>query len=378
MASANIPQQQQRLLSTITGNGQLVLSLENIPVPTPAPNEVLVRIDAAPINPSDLALLLGPADTSNILVGGTADSPTATLPVPEAFLKSLSKRLDIPMPVGNEAAGVVVATGEQTTHLLGKTVGIAGGDMFCQYRCVAEHNCLIMNEGTTAKEAASCFVNPLTSLSMVETMRLEKHTALVHTAAASNLGQMLVKICQQDKVPLVNIVRSEQQVQLLQELGAQYICNSSAPTFMEDLVAALIETGATLAFDAIGGGKLASQILTAMEIAITRDSPEYSRYGSSIHKQVYVYGGLDMAPIVLNRAFGMAWGVGGWLLTPFIYRMGQERFKQLRQRVANEIHTTFASHYTKEITLAEALQPDIIQDYNRKATGEKFLIIPNG
>jgi len=376
MTINSIPSTQLRLTSNITSAGKLILSLETIPVPEPAEHEVLVRIEAAPINPSDLALLVGPADISTLQASGTQDNPTITMDVPESLLKPMAKRLDTPMPVGNEAAGVVVTAGAKASHLLGKTVGIAGGDMYCQYRCIPATNCLVMNEGTTAKEAASCFVNPLTSLSMVETMRMENHKALVHTAAASNLGQMLVKICQADDVPLVNIVRNEQQVAILKQLGAQYICNSSSPDFMQSLVTALIETGATLAFDAIGGGKLASQILTAMEIAINHDAKEYSRYGSSVHKQVYVYGGLDLSPIVLNRAFGMAWGVGGWLLTPFITRMGMERFLQLRQRVANEVNTTFASHYTQEISLAETLNKEIILGYTKQATGEKYLITP--
>lgn len=376
MTTPTIPATQQRLVSTLASNGQLTLSLETIPVPTPADHEVLVRIDATPINPSDLALLIGPADVSSLRIAGSQANPVAIMDVAPALLKALAPRLDKPMPVGNEGAGVVVAAGKNAQPLLGKMVGVAAGDMYCQYRCVPAAQCLVMNEGTSAQAAASCFVNPLTSLSMVETMRMEGHKALVHTAAASNLGQMLVRICKADGVPLVNIVRSESQVKLLQALGAEFICNSSAPSFKQDLVEALSTTGATLAFDAIGGGQLASQILTSMEIAINRNSPDYSRYGSSVHKQVYIYGGLDMNPIVLNRNFGMAWGVGGWLLTPFIGRMGMDRFKQLRQRVADEIHTTFASHYTRQLSLAEALSADAISGYSKQATGEKYLILP--
>lgn len=372
MSTQSVPKSQLQLFSTLTSAGKLVLSLETVPVPTPADNEVLVRVDAAPINPSDLALLTGPGDTATI----QTEPQRATMDVPEGLLKPLAKRLDQPMAVGNEAAGLVVAAGKDATHLIGKVVGMAGGDMYCQYRCVPAQTCLVMNDGVTAREAASCFVNPLTSLSMVETMRMEKHKALVHTAAASNLGQMLVKICKADNVPLVNIVRNAKQVEILKQLGAEFICNSSEPGFMQDLVAALEKTGATLAFDAIGGGTLASQILTAMEIAITRGEESYSRYGSSVHKQVYVYGGLDLSPIVLNRSFGMAWGVGGWLLTPFIYRMGQERFQQLRQRVADEIKTTFASTYTQELSLADVLTQNAILGYTKQATGEKYLITP--
>jgi NADPH:quinone reductase len=376
MSTPSLPATQRRLISTITASGQLRLQLETVPVPTPADHEVLIRVDAAPINPSDLFLLTGPADLSTLRSEGDRNNPVAIMDVPPHLLKTLSARLDKPMPVGNEGSGVVVAAGKKAQALLGKLVGVAAGDMFCQYRCAPATHCIVMNEGTTAQQAASCFVNPLTSLSMVETMRMENHKALVHTAAASNLGQMLVRICKADGVPLVNVVRNDKQVNILRELGAEFICNSSAPTFKQDLLEAVSATGATLAFDAIGGGQLASQILTAMEIAINRTATEYSRYGSSVHKQVYIYGGLDMNPIMLNRTVGFAWGVGGWLLTPFIGRMGPERFLQLRKRVADEITTTFASHYTQELSLADALGAAAIQGYTRQATGEKYLILP--
>lgn len=376
MSTSSLPSTQRRLISTITSSGQLRLQLETVPVPTPADHEVLIRVDAAPINPSDLFLLTGPADLATLRSEGDSINPVAVMDVPPHLLKTLSARLDKPMPVGNEGSGVVVAAGKKAQALLGKLVGVAAGDMFCQYRCAPATHCIVMNEGTTAQQAASCFVNPLTSLSMVETMRMEHHKALVHTAAASNLGQMLVRICKADNVPLVNIVRNDKQVNILRELGAEFICNSSAADFKQQLLAAVSATGATLAFDAIGGGQLASQILTAMEIAINRTATEYSRYGSSVHKQVYIYGGLDMNPIVLNRNVGFAWGVGGWLLTPFIGRMGPERFLQLRQRVADEIATTFASHYTQELSLADALGAAAIQGYTRQATGEKYLILP--
>ena len=261
----------------------------------------------------------------------------------------MAARFDQNLPVGNEGAGIVEAAGKGAEHLIGKVVGVAGGAMYSEYRCLPAMSCLEMNEGTSPEQAASCFVNPLTALGMVETMRLEDHTGLVHTAAASNLGQMLVKICSQEDIPLVNIVRKEEHVELLKSLGAKYVCNSSQDTFMEDLVNALVETGSTLGFDATGGGKLASQILTAMEIAANKTATEYSRYGSDQYKQVYIYGGLDRNPTTLTRSFGFSWGLGGWLLTPFIGRIGQERFGELRQRVANEIDTTFESSYSKVI-----------------------------
>ncbi len=367
----------KELRTRITAEGKLVMSLETVPMPKPKDDEVLIRVEASPINPSDLGLLIGPADVATLQVGGTDEFPVVTMNVPENMMKMVSARVDLSLPAGNEGAGIVVAAGANAESLIGKTVGVAGGGMYSQYRCVAASNCLVMHEGTTPAEGASCFVNPLTALGMVETMKLENHTGLVHTAAASNLGQMLVKICLNDDVPLVNIVRRSEHVELLKSLGARYVCNSSEPDFMEELIQALVETGATLGFDATGGGKLTGQILTAMEVAANKTAGEFSRYGSTIHKQVYIYGGLDRNPTVLNRAFGMAWGIGGWLLTPFIQRVGGEKFEELRQRVADEIKTTFASHYTKEVSLAEALQAESVNVYAKQATGEKYLINPS-
>jgi NADPH2:quinone reductase len=235
----------------------------------------------------------------------------------------------------------------------------------------------VLPEGTTPAEGASCFVNPLTSLGMVETMRREGHTALVHTAAASNLGQMLNKICLKDGVDLVNIVRKPEQETLLRELGAKYVCNSSSASFMDDLTQALTTTGATIAFDAIGGGKLAGQILTCMEAAAVRKMTEYSRYGSTTFKQVYIYGGLDRGPTELTRNFGFSWSLSGWLLTPFLQKIGAAATQKLRERVIAELKTTFASHYTKVVSLPEALQPEAIAAYTKIGTGEKFLINPN-
>ena len=282
------------------------------------------------------------------------------------------------MPVGNEGAGTVIGAGESddAQALLGRTVSLAGGAMYSQYRSVDASQCLLLPEGTPARLGASSFVNPLTALGMVATMRNEGHAALVHTAAASNLGQMLVRLCAEEQVPLVNIVRRPEQETILRSLGAVYVCDSSSSSFMQDLIAALSETSATLAFDATGGGSLASQILTAMEAASNANAAEYSRYGSTTHKQVYIYGGLDRGPTVLTRNFGFAWGVGGWLLTPFLQKLGPEAFTGLRQRVANELTTTFASTYTREISLHEALDPEVIAVYARQATGEKFLITP--
>ena len=359
--------------SEITSDGNLKISLEQVAKPEPKEGEVLIKIEASPINPSDLGLLLGPADVSSLKVSDCV----AQMKVPEALLRSVQARLDQSLPVGNEGAGVIESAGKGAEDLIGKVVGVAGGSMYSNYRCLPASACLVMNEGTTSKESASCFVNPLTALGMVETMRMEDHTALVHTAAASNLGQMLIKICNQDDINLVNIVRKEEHVTLLKDLGAKHVCNSSDQNFMEQLIDALIETGATLGFDATGGGKLSGQILTAMEIAANKTATDYSRYGSDSYKQVYIYGGLDRSPTTLTRAFGFSWGLGGWLLTPFIGKIGQEKFQELRQRVADEISTTFHSSYTNEIALEEVINEENILQYSKQATGEKYLITPS-
>ena len=368
-----------QLRSLIRKSGELEVSLAEVAIAEPAADEVIVRVEATPINPSDLGLLFGAGDMANAKASGTAQQPVITAPVPEAAMRAMAGRLDESMPVGNEGAGTVVKTGssDAAKALLGKTVAMIGGAMYAQFRTMKVRDCLVLPAGATAADGASCFVNPLTSLGMVETMRREGHKALVHTAAASNLGQMLNKICIKDGVALVNIVRNAEQAALLRGIGAKYICDSTAPTFMEDLTQVLVETGATLAFDAIGGGKLAGQILTCMEIAANKTAKVYSRYGSDVYKQVYIYGGLDTGPTVLNRAFGMTWGIGGWLLFPFLQKIGPADGARLRQRVVDELKTTFASHYTRVISLQETLQLPNIAIYNKRATGEKFLINPN-
>ncbi len=368
-----------QLRSLIKKSGELEISLVDVPTPEPGPDEVVVRVEASPINPSDLGLLVGAADLTTARASGTSDSPVITAKVSEAGIKAMAARLDESMPVGNEGAGVVIRTGssDAAKALMGKTVAMIGGAMYAQYRCLKVAECLPLPAGTTPAEGASCFVNPLTALGMIETLRREGHKALVHTAAASNLGQMLNKICLKDGIGLVNIVRSPQQAEILRKIGAKHIVDSNAPGFTDDLTSALAETGATLAFDAIGGGTLAGQILTCMEIVINRTAKVYSRYGSNVHKQVYIYGGLDPGPVVLNRAFGMAWGVGGWLLFPFLMKIGAADGARLRQRVVDELKTTFASHYTQTVSLQEALQLDHIAVYAKRATGEKYLINPN-
>jgi NADPH2:quinone reductase len=377
--NADLPDRALELRSLVTSHGTLELSLHDVPVPSPAGDEVLVRVEASPINPSDLGVLIAGADMSTATVAGTPERPVVTATLSAAALQGLSARVDKPLPVGNEGAGTVVAAGPSSAAqaLVGKSVGIAGGGMYTQYRAVDAFACLALPEGTTPKDGASSFVNPLTALGMLETMRREGHSALVHTAAASNLGQMLVKLCIKDAVPLVNIVRKPDQEDLLRSLGAVHVCNSASPTFSSDLIEALKATSATIAFDATGGGTLASQILSGMEQAANATAKEYSRYGSTVHKQVYIYGGLDTRPTTLTRDFGMAWGVGGWLLTPFLSSIGAEGFGRLRARVAAELTTTFASTYTREVSLAGMLRPDAFHAYVKRATGEKFLVAPN-
>ena len=376
--TADLPDQALQLRSMVTAQGTLELSLHDVALPSPAANEVLVRVEASPINPSDLGVLIAGADMSTATVAGTPEHPIVTAKLGEGALKGLSARVDASIPVGNEGAGTVVAAGSSSAAqaLVGKTVGIAGGAMYSQYRAVDASACLVLPEGATAKDGASSFVNPLTALGMLETLRREGHSALVHTAAASNLGQMLVKLCIADGVPLVNIVRKPDQEELLRSLGAVHVCNSESPSFSTDLVEALKATSATIAFDATGGGTLASQILSGMEQAANATATEYSRYGSSVHKQVYIYGGLDTHPTTLTRDFGMAWGVGGWLLTPFLQSAGAETIGRLRARVAAELTTTFASSYTREVSLAGMLKPDAFHAYVKRATGEKFLVTP--
>ena len=378
MATA-IPTTALQLRSLVKSGGQLELSLASVAVPVPKPDEVLIRIEATPINPSDLGLLFGTADMGSARASGTAAQPVVTADIPAALMKAMAGRLDESMAVGNEGAGTVVAAGEseEAQALLGKTVAILGGAMYAQYRAMKAKACLVLPAGTTAAEGASCFVNPLTSLGMTETMRREGHTALVHSAAASNLRRMLNRICLADGIKLVNIVRSGAQAELLRGAGAAFVCDSSSPAFIDELTDALVASGASIAFDAIGGGKLAGQILGCMETAINRSAKEYSRYGSSVHKQVYIYGGLDTGPTTFNRGFGMAWGVGGWLLTPFLQKIGFAGAQKLRERVVAELGTTFASRYTKEISLAQALSVEEIAVYGKRSTGAKYLINPN-
>ena len=368
-----------QLRSTVKADGELEITLIDQAIPAPADDEIVVRVDATPINPSDLGLLFGPADLSTLKVAGTAERPVVTARIPERAMPAMAARVGRRMPVGNEGAGVVVDAGASPAAqaLQGRLVAMIGGAMYAQYRVVKAAEVLPLPAGATAADGASCFVNPLTSLGFVETMRLEGHTAIVHTAAASNLGQMLHRICLKDGIGLVNVVRSPAQVALLRGQGAQHVVDSSAPSFMADLTDAIAATGATLGFDATGGGRLAGQLLTAMEAALNRNATEYSRYGSETLKQVYVYGTLDNGPTEFVRNFGFSWSMGGWLLFPFMKKAGAQTVARMRQRVVDELTTTFASHYSHEVSLAQALSEAAIRRYYARTTGDKYLIVPS-
>ena len=374
----DVPATNLTMLTLVTEGGQLEVSLARVPMPDPKDHEVLVRVQAAPINPSDLGLLFGAADMTTARASERDGLPLVTADIPAGGMRAMAGRLGEAMPIGNEGCGVVVKAGASPAAqaLLGKTVAMLGGAIYAEYRCLPVQMCMVLPDGTNPKDGASCFVNPLTSLAFAETMKMEGHSALVHTAAASNLGQMLVKICAKDSIPLVNIVRSTAQADLLKGIGATHVVDSTAESFMADLTDALVETGATIGFDAIGGGKLAGQMLACMESAAVKRMTTYSRYGSDTFKQLYIYGALDVGPTILNRSFGFSWNLGGFLLTPFLMKAGAETTQRLKDRVVAELTTTFASHYSHEVSLAEALNLDVIAGYNAKRTGEKYLIRP--
>lgn len=377
---SELPRTGLQLRSLVKPDATLEVSLVDVPVPVPGPDEVVVKVQATPINPSDLGLLFGPADLSTLKVTGDAARPVVTATIPERAMKGVGGRVGESMAVGNEGAGTVVAAGSapEAQALHGRVVAMIGGAMYTQYRVMKAAEVLPLPAGTAPAAGASCFVNPLTALGMVETMRRDGHSALVHTAAASNLGQMLNRICLKDGIALVNVVRKPEQAELLRSQGAQHVVDSSRPDFTDALTEALVATGATIAFDATGGGRLASQLLTCMEAAIGRRQPQaYSRYGSNVHKQVYLYGTLDVSPTEITRNFGFAWGIGGWLLFPFMQKLGREGQARLRQRVVDELHTTFASHYARTLSLSEALSAEQIGFYAQRATGAKVLVDPS-
>ncbi len=375
---AQTPDSGLRLQSVVKPDQTLQIFVESVSVPEPGPDDVVLRVEAAPVNPSDLGLLFAGADMAAAEVTGSPERPVVTAPIPDAAMRALA-RPGRDADAGRQRRRRHRGRGRSSAEaqaLLGAKVAVAGGAMYAEYRRVPAAACLVLPDGVSALAGSSSYINPMTALGMVETMRLEDHVALVHTAAASNLGQMLVRLCQEEQIQLVNIVRKPEQAELLRSAGAAFVCNSSSPDFMTDLTAALTETGATLAFDAVGGGTLASQILTAMEAAASATASSYSRYGSSVPKQVYIYGSLDSGPTELARSFGMAWGVGGWLLPNFLQKIAPADVARLRSRVAAGLTTTFASQYTAEVSLAGLLHPDAIARYGRQATGSKYVVVP--
>lgn len=365
----------KQILTTLEADGTLTVQLAERTVDDPTGSQVVVKVEATPINPSDLGLLFASADTD----GATYAPGKVVAKMPENATRAMKARHGIPMPVGNECAGTVVAAGEEpmAQSLLGKRVACVPGTAYAQYAAVDARMCMPLADGVTAEQGASSFVNPMTALGFVETMRMEGFTGLVHTAAASNLGQMLVRICREESVPLVNIVRSAEQERILRDLGATHVLDSTAADFFPRLVDAIGETKAMVGFDAIGGGTMAGQILTAMETSASRGAA-FSRYGSSAAKKVYIYGALDLGPTVLNRAFGLSWDLGGWLLTPFLGKAGPEVVERLRRRVMAGLTTTFASHYKAKVTLEGMLTKEAVSAYNARRTGEKYLVLPNG
>ena len=362
------------LRSTITSQGRLELAIAHIAVPAPTGDQVVVRVEAAPVNPSDMGMLVASADLSTAVTSSGDGDLKLFASVPNAH--AFAGRLDQAMPVGNEGAGTVVAGGPGAEFLIGTKVAMFGGAMYAQNRVIDVADCILLPDDVSAADGAAMFINPLTALAMIETMHRERHTALVHTAAASNLGQMLVKLCATERIALVNIVRSEAQAELLRAIGAEHVVDSSEPDFPERLTDALAATGATLAFDAVGGGPLANTILRAMEAAAARSAQPYSRYGSATHKQVYTYGNLDPGPTMIDRSYGMAWGVGGFLLMSALASFGAEHVASMRARVVRDLATIFASNYTRVIGLADLTDPDTLRAVVRKSTGEKFLINP--
>lgn len=370
-----MPVTTQLITSTLAADGRLILALEEATLPAPSASQVVVQVEAAPINPSDLGLLFGPADVAG------ADYTTGRIEaqMPPAGLRAFQGRIGLTLPAGNEGAGLVIEAGSDPAAqaLLGRRVAAFAGGMYTRHRVIEASDCLVLPEGVSARDGAAAFVNPLTALGFVECLHAEGHKAMVHTAAASNLGQMLHRICAADGIPLVNVVRKPEQAALLRNLGADYVVDSSADSFRDDLLAAIIATGATMAFDAIGGGPLLGQILGAMDTAANRNSA-YSRYGSTTTKHGYIYGMLDPSPTILNRNFGYVWDVSGWLLAPVMERLGQTARERMHARVAAELTTTFASHYKAEVSLEGALTRAAVLDYNARATGAKYLILPNG
>jgi NADPH:quinone reductase-like Zn-dependent oxidoreductase len=362
----------KQLFSTLA-DGKLTVEVVDTEFADPTGNQVLVQMEAAPINPSDLAILTSAADLEN----AEYSDGKFIADMPEPFYSAQKGRHGLRMPAGNEGAGTVVAAGEgeMAQALMGQRVACVPGNAYSQY-CIADAAMCLPLGDISSEEGASAFVNPMTALGFVETARMEEQGAIIHTAAASNLGQMLIKICQEDDIPLVNIVRKAEHVDMLSGLGATHIVNSSDDDFSKQLRQAIETTDAYLGFDPIGGGQAVDNCFKAMEQVAVKKMSEFSRYGSDQQKKMYIYGRLDLGPTILTPAYGFGWTLSGWLLTPFLQMAGMETIIRMRQRVLDGLTTTFASSYKRKVSLEEMLTRDAVLDYREMKTGEKYLVTP--
>jgi NADPH2:quinone reductase len=370
-----MPTTGKQLFTTLAGNGTLTVEVAETQFPDPTGNQVLVKMEAAPINPSDLALLLGQADLDN----GSYSHGKLVAKMPEPFHSAMKGRHDQRMPVGNEGAGTVIATGDSdmAKALMGQRVACVPGHAYSQYAIADAAMCLPLGD-ISAEDGASAFVNPMTALGFAENAKMDGQKAIVHAAAASNLGQMLVMICQVDDLELVNIVRKTEQAQILRDLGAKWVVNSSAPDFMAKLCEAIDATDAFYGFDPIGGGTTVDACFKAMERVAVGKMKDYNRYGSNQQKRMFIYGRLDTGPTILTPSYGFGWTLSGWLLTPFLAQAGMETMVRMRQRVLAGLTSTFASSYKQKVTLEQMLEKDAAIDYRQMKTGEKYLVTPWG
>ena len=363
----------KQLFTTLTADGTLTVAVENVSVAEPSGNQVLVRMEAAPINPSDLAILVGAADIEN----AEFSDGKFVAKVPEPFNKGSKARHGIKLPAGNEGAGTVVATGESDAAkaLMGQRVSCVPGNAFSQYCLVDANQCLPLGDHS-AEAGASAFVNPMTALGFVENAKLDGQDAILHTVGASNLGQMLTRICVEDGIGLVNIVRKADQADLLKSLGSTHVVNSAADDFMNQLAGAIDQTGAFYGFDPVGGGTGVDTAFKAMEKVAVQRMTEYSRYGSNQAKRMFIYGRLDAGATILTPGYGFGWTLSGWLLFPFLQSVGHETVGRMRKRVLENLTTTFANHYKKRVNLEEMLTKDSVSEYRAMRTGEKYLVTP--
>lgn len=366
------------LVSTISYEGSLRIELRQVPVAPPAADEVVIRVQACPVNPSDMSLMLGPVDADTLRVDRVSGRNVITGSIPADRLPALKRRWDQPVAIGNEGAGTVVAAGSGVSHLKGvKCAAFPMSGMFATYRVVNAADLIALPDDLEPEEAAAMFVNPLTVLAMLETLQREGHSAIVHSAAASNLGQMLVRMCGVEKIPLVNIVRHEEQVGLLRALGAQWVVSSSSPEFDRELFEAIEATGATLLFDAVGGGGLTDRVLRTMEAVGEKNLSAFSRYGSKQPKQAYVYSNLDPGPTQLSRAYGMSWNVSPFSLPFILEKLGRDVRARMQERVLQDIRSTFLSRYTGTIGLEQLLDLEMVRKITRRATASKYLLDPS-